>query len=464
LNLWARGERVGHLRFGELGASISFYPYALIFPQDEHEQMLIEQLARRGVHVERSTELVDFADSGDGITAAIRKNSGQTESVRSAFLAGCDGAHSVVRKKLGIEFPGGTYSELFYIADIKGSGPVINKQLHVALDDADFLAVFPMKGEGRARLVGSLNPDVRARKEIGWSDVSQGVFRRLDLQVDEVNWFSTYKVYHRVASQFRKQRAFLLGDAGHIHSPVGGQGMNTGIGDAVNLGWKLAAVIAAGADPSLLDTYEPERIAFARTLVATTDRVFTLVNAQGAFAKAIRLQVAPLVLPILFDSAWVRRAAFRTVSQTAIEYPESPISRGPDGTLVGGRRLPWVQFKAVERKTVDNFSCLATLDWQLHVYGQPTGSLRQICEERGLVLNVFAWTAEMRDLGFKQNAVYIVRPDGYIAITDASGSAGHIADYLDRWQIKPRKPRTADKGERGSSDQRFSRQASTGIR
>ena len=113
------------------------------------------------------------------------------------------------------------------------------------------------------------------------------MIERLGIAVERVNWFSTYRVHHRVADHFRQGRAFLLGDAAHIHSPVGGQGMNTGIGDAVNLAWKLAAVLQGGPRPSLLDTYEPERIAFARRLVATTDRAFTVVTSPGP-ARPVR--------------------------------------------------------------------------------------------------------------------------------------------------------------------------------
>src|SRR5947207_15688698 len=120
------------------------------------------------------------------------------------------------------------------------------------------------------------------------------------VEVRDVHWFSTYRVHHRVADRFRQGRAFLLGDAAHIHSPVGGQGMNTGIGDAVNLAWKLADVVHGRADSSLLDSYEPERIAFARRLVATTDRVFTGVTSDGAIARRVRLNIVPVVAPALF--------------------------------------------------------------------------------------------------------------------------------------------------------------------
>src|SRR5204862_7893692 len=148
-----------------------------------------------------------------------------------------------------------------------------------------------------------------------------------------VNWFSTYRVHHRVADHFRQGRTFLLGDAAHVHSPVGGQGMNTGIGDAVNLAWKLAAILQGRAEASLLDSYEPERIAFARRLVATTDEAFTGVTSSGWFARLLRLRVVPLLFPLLFRLRPVRRLMFRTVSQTSVNYRGSRLSVGRAGAV-----------------------------------------------------------------------------------------------------------------------------------
>ena len=170
-----------------------------------------------------------------------------------------------MRESLGTGFPGGTYSEIFYVADVQGSGPATNGEIHVDLGRSDFLAVFPLKGTGRVRLVGTVvERPADEHGNLTFDDVRDRVIGHLKFTIDRVNWFSTYHVHHRVAAKFREGRAFLLGDAAHIHSPVGGQGMNTGIGDAVNLAWKLAAVLNGGAAASLLDSYEPERIGFAR--------------------------------------------------------------------------------------------------------------------------------------------------------------------------------------------------------
>ncbi len=286
VNLWARGKREVRVNFNRVGVGLTPYPYLRIFPQDEHERLLIERLEAMGVSVERRTELISFHDEGDRVIAELRRTDGDPETIDAAFCAGCDGARSQVREVMGAGFPGGTYSELFYVADVVASGPPIDGELHVDLDEADFLAIFPLAGERRARLVGSVRGErAQLGDELRFEDVSDRAIKNLKVTVEETNWFSTYHVHHRVAQRFRAGRAFLLGDAAHIHSPAGGQGMNTGIGDAINLAWKLKAALD-GAPDVILDTYESERIAFARRLVKTTDQAFTVATADGEFAES----------------------------------------------------------------------------------------------------------------------------------------------------------------------------------
>lgn len=429
-NLWVRGNRAARAVFGALGAGISPFPYALVFPQDEHERLLIERLAELGVRVERQTELVKFEVLSDHVMVRLKRPDGELCVTQVAYLAGCDGAHSVVRQGLQIGFPGGSYTHLFYVADVEGGGQAMNGDIHVSLEKTDFLAVFPLKGEGKARLVGTVRDQVAPdHDELDWSDVSKGVIASMRIAVDRVNWFSTYRVHHRVADQFRKGRVFLLGDAAHIHSPVGGQGMNTGIGDAVNLAWKLADVLHGHAGESLLDSYEPERISFARRLVATTDRAFTAVTSPSLFARLIRLDLVPTLFPVLFRFKAARKFLFQTVSQTAVNYRGSPLSEGHTGAVHGGDRLPWVKTN-IHGEENDNFAVLASVSWQVHVYGQPNPDTRAVCARRNLPLHVFSWCPETNAAGLQRNATYLVRPDGYVAFASAGRDATAFNSYL----------------------------------
>jgi 2-polyprenyl-6-methoxyphenol hydroxylase-like FAD-dependent oxidoreductase len=428
-NLWVRGAKLARMEFGEMGKGISPFPFMLIYPQDEHESFLIERLAERGVSVERRTELLGLKDDGARVLARLRLPDGSEEVAEADYLAGCDGARSKVREALGIGFPGGTYEHLFYVADAQGRGPVMNGELHVALDQSDFLAAFPMRHSGRARLIGTA-PEREDRQALGWPDVSKSLLERLSVLVDKVNWFSTYHVHHRVADNFRKGRAFLVGDAAHIHSPVGGQGMNTGISDAVNLSWKLAAVVQGRASPSLLDSYEPERVAFAQRLVATTDRVFTAVTSPGRLARLIRIAVAPRLFPLLTRTRAFRRFAFRTVSQTVVHYRTSPLSQGRAGRLRGGDRLPWIVTGESGPTPPDNFAPLTTLDWQVHVYGEPSPEIEYACRGSGVPCHAFPWRPAMARSGLKRDASYLVRPDGYIGLADPAARADTLIAYL----------------------------------
>jgi 2-polyprenyl-6-methoxyphenol hydroxylase-like FAD-dependent oxidoreductase len=427
VNLWVKSRPAARIPLENFGQGLTPFPFPLIFPQDEHEALLIKRLSALGIEIEREVELADFEDRGSEVRATLRK-AGADDVGSYAYLAGCDGARSRVREVLGTGFPGGTYDHLFYVADVEAAGSPVNGELHVDLDDADFLAVFPLHHSGTARLIGSVRDDAAKNHEhLKFEDVQGRAMQNLRIEVKNVNWFSTYRVHHRVAQQFRKGRAFLLGDAAHIHSPVGGQGMNTGIGDAVNLAWKLAASLKEPRSSALLDSYEPERIAFARRLVATTDRAFTAVTSGTAFARFVRTKVIPAFAPALFRLPAMGRFAFRTVSQIAVNYRDSPFSRGQAGKLHGGDRLPWVK---IGRGDEHNFAALTSMDWQIHVYGDPTPGLRALAGDRKIPLHVFPWDAAMRQTGLKRNAAYLIRPDGYIGLADAAGSAVAIGTYL----------------------------------
>lgn len=426
MNMWVRGQRKAQIQLTDAGEDISPYPFVLVFPQDKHERLLVERLRALGVEVERQTEFVSFEEKDDQIVAKLKKVDGQIETCTVSYLAGCDGAKSPIRHQIGAGFDGGTYKQVFYVADVEASGVEPAGEAHVALDKSDFALVMAYGPANQYRLIGTVQGERAVHPEnLTFEDVAQDAINGLRIKIDKVNWFSSYRVHHRVTDHFRRGRIFLLGDAAHVHSPAGGQGMNTGIADAINLAWKLTAVIKERAPISLLDSYEQERKAFAHKLVETTDRLFTFATAEGGFASFVRTRIAPIFASVAYGFDNVREYMFRVVSQTMLNYPDSPLSVGKAGKVSGGDRLPFVRFDGR-----DNYSSFAAIAWQVHVYGAASDSLQRWCEKHDIALNIFPWQDVFGNAGLARDAVYLMRPDGYVGIAASSGSTEPLETYL----------------------------------
>jgi 2-polyprenyl-6-methoxyphenol hydroxylase-like FAD-dependent oxidoreductase len=423
-NLWARGKRKAHIQLTEAGAGLTPYPYLLVYPQDQHERFLVDRLQALGVAVERQTELLSFEETGDQVSAKLRLPDGQEEICAARFLAGCDGAHSIARHQIGAGFEGGTYNHIFYVADVEVSGLNPPGETHISLDSADFVAVLSYGHDNQSRLIGIVS-DEGSAQSLTFDDVGHKAISSLGLTIEKVNWFSTYHVHHRVTDHFRKGRAFLLGDAAHVHSPAGGQGMNTGISDAINLAWKLAAVVKGRAPDALLDSYEIERRAFALKLVDTTDRAFSFVTAGGDFASFVRTRIAPVFASVAYSFEFVQEFVFKVISQITVNYHDGPLSEGAAGKVRGGDRLPWAGADA------DNFAPLSAIVWQLHVYGAAGVELRKWCDQNDIALHVFDWRPQHEKAGLARDAAYLLRPDSYVGMADLQASPAALTRYIE---------------------------------
>ncbi|TNC64915.1 FAD-dependent monooxygenase [Rubellimicrobium roseum] len=421
--VWVEGQPRAVLPLGRMGQGISPFPYLLIYPQDAHKPMLISALAEVGVEVDWHTSLLGFTPDAEGVTASLERDE-QPEVIRTDWLVGADGGRSTVREGLGIAFEGGTAEGLFYVADVQahrlGGTAVLGFGTH------RFAVLFPLP-EGRARLIGMVPLGSEADGHIDYEDVAPDARCLTGLEAPEVAWFSTYHVRHRVAAQFRHGRCFLAGDAGHVHSPLGGQGMNTGIGDALNLAWKLGAVVRGEASAAILDSYEPERLPFARRLVATTDAAFLRVADDSWVGRTTRTRVMPAVLALVSRLGVLGPLMFRTISQTRISYRDSPLSDGRWGRLAAGDRLPWL--KSQDNHAVLNFT------WQVHVHGEAGPEIRAWAEARGLPLHVWPWDAEAHAAGLRRDGAVLVRPDGHIGCLSNRTAAAAVEAYAKQREL-----------------------------
>ena len=449
-NMWVGGRRRARVPLGDTGRGLSPFPFLLILGQDDNERLLGEALRVQGVDVQWSTELVGLAQQGDHVVASLRRGGG-TDELAVPWVAGCDGARSAVREALGIEFVGAPYEHVFFVADLQLTGPMVPGELNIFLRPDRFHLFFPMRGADHWRLVGILPPALAGREDVGCDDVLPSL--RTDtatpLAVSECFWFSTYRIHHRRAARFRERRCFLLGDAAHIHSPVGAQGMNTGLQDAYNLAWKLALVLAGrvrGADAErLLDTYAAEREPVADRLLRTTDQGFRLVISEGAFAGWLRTAVAPHALALAMRTQWVRRLAFRTISQLGIRYPQSPLSQtlpgaaAAKGAPAAGDRFPWLQLVFEPgRPPEDLFARLDDMRFTLLLFGQPTPAAADLA---GLaVANLLAMHAVPDDpvneaaldrARIRRPSFWLLRPDGHVGLAGGHFDQTALERYME---------------------------------
>lgn len=417
-----RPHEIARLTFSDFGTGISPYPFALTYPQDDHERFLVRKLGESGAAIEWNTRLTHFTQRADGVDALVTGPNGE-ETISADYLCGCDGAHSTVRETLGLGFPGLMYDQLFFVCDAEiASG--IEGDLYATLGENVVVLMFPVRSTGMHRLIGLVPSGFSENDAVTFEAIRSRIEPLLNATVTEVNWFATYRVHHRVAERFRSGRVFILGDAAHIHSPAGGQGMNTGIGDATNLAWKLADVLRGRAADRILDSFEQERMGFARALVATTDRAFTAMVAPGAAGQLNRRFIVPLFVAVATQFASARHALFRIVSQTQVHYADSMLSRGKAGRVRGGDRLPWAE-------GIDNFAPLRSLDWQLHSYGEPAVNVRALCARLGIPVRIFPWGLHAGQAGFAHDGCYLVRPDGYVGVAFSGDAAWRLASYVE---------------------------------
>jgi 2-polyprenyl-6-methoxyphenol hydroxylase-like FAD-dependent oxidoreductase len=440
-NMWANGRRAARVPLGDIGRDLSPYPFLLILGQDDNERLLGETLRDRGMAIQWNTELVGLDQEADRVTAQLKQPDGSVRKVTAAWVAGCDGARSAVRELNGIAFQGAPYEDVFFVADTQMTGPMVPGELNIYLWRRGFHLFFPMRGTDHWRVVGIVPSGLRGRDDLTLEDVIPSIRREAGkgLTFQSCSWFSTYRIHHRRAERFRQRRCFLLGDAAHIHSPVGAQGMNTGLQDAYNLGWKLALVVSGVADGALLDSYEEERIPVAQTLLSTTDRAFSLVISDGTLAGLFRTRVVPKILAFAMRLARIRKLAFLTISQTGIRYPDSPLSENlpglPGDAPQAGDRFPWLRLKfSADNPPEDLYTKLDDTRFTLIVVGQ-TAPAQGLPDFRDLVRTYVvpgdpANNRELARVRIPRIAFYLLRPDGYIGLSGIRLEAAAVARYL----------------------------------
>jgi 2-polyprenyl-6-methoxyphenol hydroxylase-like FAD-dependent oxidoreductase len=347
VNFHEDGKQVASLTFTNVGQQQTAFPYILLYQQSKNERLLLDYLTLNCCPVYWETTLTTLKQEADRITVELQTG-GQVKTLTCNWVVGADGAHSGVRKQANIPFNGETYGHNFYLADVELENPEINDdhvQLYLAKNG--FSAFFPMPEANRYRMLGNLPDEFDKREDLKLEDVLPGLEKVSGLKINVVQnfWFTVYRLHHRMADNFRLQRCFLIGDAAHIHSPVGGQGMNTGLQDAYNLAWKLAGVVNKHFKPVILDSYAAERMPVAKALLSTTDKAFTMIMSRNWFAGMFKKWLLPGVLNFVWQKKTLREAFFKRISQTDIAYRDSAINLhiSQATKIKAGDRLPYLK-------------------------------------------------------------------------------------------------------------------------
>ncbi|MBW4888138.1 FAD-dependent monooxygenase [Mucilaginibacter sp. HMF5004] len=347
------GKRVAELSLRDMGGQLTPFPFLLMYQQSKNERLLLDYLTQNCLPVYWNTTLTSLSQKGD-ITEVLLSSDGEEIKLTCDWLIGADGARSPVRKELDIPFNGDTYQHQFYLADVTLE-KADDGNVHLYLAAHGFAAFFLMPEENRYRVVGILPAELNGREDLTIDDIKPYLTEvvKVDLPVVACHWFTTYRLHHRMADRFKNGNCFLIGDAAHIHSPVGGQGMNTGLQDAYNLAWKLAGVVNGQFKLSILDSYAEERMPVAKDLLKTTDKAFTFILSERFWVRKLKTWFLPMILKWAWGSVKLRQKFFIKISQTGISYRESKLNLhlSRSAKIKAGDRLPYLKLYDEKKQT-----------------------------------------------------------------------------------------------------------------
>ena len=440
VRLLESGEARAEVPLSNLGKGKSPYPFLLIVEQSKHERLLYQFINDHDRDVTWQTTLDEFSRDEAGVTGTISNASGEKKSVRAQYLVACDGAKSPVRAALGMTFEGSTFERMFYVADVQIKWEFPHDMLTACLARDRSTAFFPMPGEDHYRIVGVFPDDYEGKEgEIVYEEIERQILEDTELELDiyNVNWFSTYRVHSRRVNKFSEGRCFLAGDAAHIHSPAGAQGMNTGIQDGYNLAWKIALVLRGEADPKILRTYNEERIEVATRLLETTDRMFDLLVNPAWLLAFIRMHIFPRVASFMVGLDSVNQFIFPLISQIGINYRGRAMSMNGDSDfeVQAGDRMPYflIEGESIYDGLHEPKFHLLTFTNEPDEHKTTQNEIHS--EFKDLVdYEVLPLTPRVSEIfGTEEPFSVLLRPDNYIGFVSPGISLSQLRTYLNQY-------------------------------
>lgn len=458
-NIHVNGRLTAQMQFGDIGIDETPYPFILLVSQADTEQVLERYLNTLGVTVERPVTLTGFTQDDDGVVAKLQGSEG-SELLRVRYLLGADGAHSTVRHGCNLAFEGEKYSNDFLLADVNVDWDRDYGQFHLFLGRKGVVACFPLPGPTAYRIICTRDQDESGGGDPTLREIEERMRRhcRVNVRLSNPRWLSLFRLHHRGVDRYRSRNAFVAGDAAHIHSPVGGQGMNTGIQDAWNLSWKLGLVMSGRAQPAILDSYHEERFPVGQRLLQFTDRLFSIVISRNWLLSLLRTWVIPAIAPFATRSRARRARTFRFISQIAIRYRSSRLNEemgefdtGPQA----GDRVPDIAILKANGSATSlhaqldgkRYCLLAFIGDDAHAARSMTTSLtgfenlvipklvtrstnissgHALIDEQGLAYRRF---------GIRESGLYLIRPDDHVAFRCQGLDTTALRDYLARFLL-----------------------------
>lgn len=439
IRIFVEGRQAAAVKFIDIGTDDTPYPYVLMISQAETEAILTKELLRLGVSIERSVELMGFTQDSAGVTVTLQ-HSDAVEQVRCRYLIGCDGAHSLVRRELGLRFSGAPYDQDFLLADARlEKWPHSYDDLMIFVSLKGILVHFPLRGRAMSRLIMSRSrrkeesKEMMTIKDLGLPEAEEAArhLTATEVRLEQPEWLASFHLHHRAVERYSSGRVFVAGDAAHIHSPAGGQGMNTGIQDAYNLAWKMALVLKGTAPAALLDSYHDERFPVGQFLLKRTDRLFeAMVTRNRMFLMLRNIFLPSLARFILAGPPAIRRRAFRFISQLGIRYHASHwIDEDAGHRAPNGKVGKTVLFDLMRAPTF-YLLCFGNAEPK----GLDTNLVTPLLLERPEAADVFERYGIERDHGY-----CLIRPDGYVAYQN-EGDGDAVIQFINRFQLGPLPP------------------------
>ncbi len=425
------GKEKATATIGQFGQGLTDFSYMLAFEQSRNEKLLTKHLASLNHEVSWNTQLENIVQQDELFEADLKylsKPGEPVEKVTANYVIGCDGARSVVRHAFDFSFKGGTYEQLFYVADTRLKWQEGLNKLVLFPSRNVFCGFFPMAGTNTHRIIGTIPASFEDPEKVTFADLEKTIkgVVKMPIEIEAVNWFSIYKLHHRSVNAFSKDNCFLAGDAAHIHSPAGGQGMNTGLMDAYNLSWKLALVVKNIADKKLLETYNEERLPFARWLLKFTDRFFGIMTGNNIFMSRFRNNIIPPLIKFMMKRPGMRTTMFKALSQTSWSYKKCSVAQNLTSQKIkfkAGDRLPYV-LTGQNKQSV--YKLLTAPAFHLLLIGDSVAPQVDHPYIKSIPLPIEDWSGE----GVSNPLYILVRPDNYIGLVSDSMDASILDRYL----------------------------------